>query len=208
MLRHLAVLSALALGSVSIAHADDISGFFSATGNDVFTSSTITFEPGTSVVSGAIGGTFALFLADGDAINFPTGPLPYVNGGTTTAPPGTVLFTTSGGGATFTFNLADYTATFINNGTMGCPVGGTCLIASGDGTISATGAITGTSGAAVFDFTSQYVPGQPLDSITTFSASTAAVAAPVPEPATLALVGSGLLSLAGLAGFARRKFSF
>jgi hypothetical protein len=100
------------------------------------------------------------------------------------------------------FNLTDYTATFINNGTMGCPVGGQCISASGDGTFSATGALTGTSGPATFSFTSQYVANQPLTSFTTFSASTSAVPPPVPEPASLALVGTGIL---GLAEFARRK---
>jgi hypothetical protein len=66
------------------------------------------------------------------------------------------------------------------------------------------GPLTGTSGPATFVFTSQYVPGQPINSITSFSASTsAALPAATPEPASLALVGSGLL---GIAGFARRKF--
>jgi hypothetical protein len=75
MLKRLAVLAALAVSSVSVAHADSISGFFSATGTDAFTSSTITFSPG-SVVAGAIGGTFATYLTDGNPITFLSGALP------------------------------------------------------------------------------------------------------------------------------------
>jgi hypothetical protein len=202
MLKRLIALSVLAVGSVAVAHADPISGFFSATGTDTFTTSSITFD--SAQVSGAIGGTFATYLTDGNAITFAPGSLPYSNG-MNTAPPNTTLFSTTENGETFTFIIADYSAQYINNGTNGCTLGSTCLIATGDGMFTGSGVFSGTSGAAVFNFTSQYVPNQPLTSITSFSASSSAVAPPtVPEPASLALVGSGILAIAG---FARRKFS-
>jgi hypothetical protein len=45
MLKRLVVLTALAISSAAVAHADSISGFFSATGTDTFTTSTLTFAP-------------------------------------------------------------------------------------------------------------------------------------------------------------------
>jgi hypothetical protein len=188
-------------------HADPISGFFSATGTDSFTSSTITFN--SAQVAGDIGGTFATYLTDGNTISFLPGTLPYMNGPNIPPNPpfttGTVpLFTTSEGGETFTFEMTDYNAGFITDGSNGCTSGGTCLDVTGDGFYTATGPTSGTSGPATFVFTSQYTAGQPLAGITTFSASTSAVPSAVPEPSTLALLGTGVLAMAGLV---RRRMS-
>ena len=188
-------------------HAAPITGFFSANGTDSFTSSTITFD--SAQVAGALGGTFATYLTDGNPINFLSGALPYHNGPNTPPNPpfttGTVpLFTTSEGGETFTFNMTDYNAGYITTGINGCTSGSTCLDVTGDGFFTATGPTSGTSGPAVFSFTSQYVPGQTVDSITTFSASTAVTPSAVPEPSTLALLGSGVLAMAGVV---RRRMS-
>jgi hypothetical protein len=188
-------------------HADPITGFFSATGTDSFTSSTITFN--TAQVAGDICGTFATYLTDGNTINFLSGALPYNNGPNTPPNPpfttGTVpLFTTTEGGETFTFEMTDYNAGFITTGIQGCTSGSTCLDVTGDGFFTASGPTSGPYGPAVFSFTSQYVAGQTVDSITSFSASTAVIPSAVPEPSTLALLGTGVLAMAGLV---RRRMS-
>jgi hypothetical protein len=205
MLKRLAVLAALAVSSATVAHADSISGFFSATGTDAFTSSTITFTPGSAVVAGAIGGTFATYLTDGNPITFLSGPLPYTQGAN--IPPGGVpiqLFSTTEAGETFAFDITGYNANFVTTGALGCTTGSTCLIVTGDGFFTGTGAVTYTNTPATFLFTSQYVPGQAVGSITSFSSSASAVPSAIPEPASLALFGTGLL---GVVGMARRRFS-
>jgi hypothetical protein len=207
MIRRFLILSVLAISSVAVAHADSITGFFGAFGSDSFTlpsptTGTITFDPNTSTVQPSIGGTFATYLTAGNPLTFASGPIPYVVGNN--VPPSIPLFTTTEGGETFTFTISDFNAGFLAPGSQGCLAGNTCLSITGTGIFTGTGLVTYDATPATFQFSSQYVAGgNPVGTLTTFSANTSTTPPSVPEPATLALFGTGLI---GFVGMARRKF--
>lgn len=197
MFRPLSVLALVAaLAAPIAAHADPITGTIAAFGTDIFTPNTIQFLSGEVAGGpGATTGTFALYLTDGNPINFLSGVLPY-NQGPNTVPPAispVQLFTTSQGGETFAFFMTDYNAMYTTTST-GCTVG-QCLSATGNGFFTGSGVVNYDDSPGSFTFTSQLVNGQ---TTTTFSASAISTASPIPEPSSLALMGSGVLCLAGM----------
>jgi hypothetical protein len=196
MLKQLLVLSALAVSSIA-AHADPITGMLNLFGDSKFDATTVTF--GASYVGGASTGSFAGLTELNPVTMFPgfSGALPYTLGFNTV--PAAIspveAITTTEGAQTFSYYITDYSAEVVSN-VSGCAL--TCLDVTGDGFFTGTG-FTNTPGT--FTFTVQE-GSEGQTSFSTFSAT--GIPSAVPEPASLALFGTGIL---GLVGLTRRKFN-
>jgi hypothetical protein len=172
-------VTAMLTASASFAAADTISGILNITGSDSYTSGgAITFDNPAEVAGGSTG-SFTFFTA-GTMFNInPNGS-----------------FTVTENGETASFVVTSVTSDTVS------PMsgGGTILTALGTGTFTMSGIVNGT-GLATFIDTSQSLAG--VNQLTSFSASTDVV--PTPEPSSLILLGTGLLSSAGVLVRRRRN---
>jgi hypothetical protein len=198
MLKRLAILSALVVGTASFANAATISQI-SIIGSNNFTisgsSGTITFlNP--AIIGGTPTGNFAPTFTSGNLVTmFPgfTGALPFALGFQTVQSrigvPSVLAMQTIEGGVTLDFFLTDYS---VAQSTGACGI--VCLNITGDGFYTETG-FPQMPGA--FTFTTQATDAVG-DTNVTFSGT----GYETPEPASLMLLGTGML---GVVGIARRK---
>lgn len=175
MFKTLALLAALAFGSFAAANATPINGSLGITGaNDNWNTNTIHFTQGATI--NAVSGTFGSSLVGTTAFMYDFGYLPADFGGVTYT-----LFSANDG---IHLDVSSVTSGYVDN--LG-------LHMAGVGTFFENG----------FDPTpGTFTLNSSNSGVVTFQVT--ASASPVPEPASLALFGTGLL---GIVGIARRKFN-
>lgn len=181
------VLGAAAVLAAPIAHATSINANFGVSGPATYTyvdSNNASFafsNPGRFTTNG--GSTISPYFSVNNTITFQTAPFSLGPIGTTKSfgTTGVEIATSTHSGETLKFYVTSYTADYI--GTAGAVVEGT-------GYFTETGVTNYTPSSAVFSFEPSVVPGS-----MTFTANTNTV---TPEPSSLMLLGSGLVSAAGM----------
>jgi hypothetical protein len=190
--KRIIALGAVLLASATYASADPVTGQISIFGSDTYTSTNVTFVPGSGSVALASttpGSSMAVFTGGNpvtlNSFNFDGGFVP-----------GTVVFTTTQAGETLSFILNS----ILQATTLPNALGSTDLVILGTGTVTETGVHNYDPTFGTFNFTSQNGVLGSLVPVS-FSATTTAV---TPEPSSLILLGTGLVSSAGML-FRRRQ---